>query len=179
MPMILACAACTFPDVTYGSKDSSLPDDAADTDSYVPPIDAAAYDGPTSLYDGPLDPNEASCDRDKDGYLAAKAGCDAGSPDAVDCDDLDSRAHPGADFLTDLPTMKLLGDWNCNGIIEPQYPSVSCGLTSCSAQGFYRCPRLRRQRLVRHLHWHPVRGRPGRQPRPGVQMSVRARQSPR
>lgn len=81
------------------------------------------------------------CDRDRDGFRAIPPPCNGN-----DCDDTDPRAHPGQDFLTDLITDPLLGDWNCDDELETQYKGwfVVCeklGESLCGkASGFLGSP---------------------------------------
>jgi hypothetical protein len=53
----------------------------------------------------------------------------------MDCDDHDPRAYPGElNYLTALPSMATMGDWNCNHKIEKLFPiNVNCNtsLTAC------------------------------------------------
>lgn len=107
--------ACSFPDVTYETSDGG---------------DASFTDAPASHEGGDAGgPDADPCDRDHDTYLAKT--CEGGT----DCDDDDNRAHPGADFITDIPTKVTNGDWNCNGTVEKQYPAVNCGLVSSNCSG--------------------------------------------
>ncbi len=107
--------ACTFPTVTYDRADSSVEDAQ---------LDASASDAADAA---------SACDQDRDGFLATS--CEGGN----DCDDSDPRAHPGADFLQDMPTPTTKGDWNCNNVVEKRDVAANCGGVSsnCSAvQGF-------------------------------------------
>ncbi|HSQ67931.1 MAG TPA: hypothetical protein VLM85_32195 [Polyangiaceae bacterium] len=112
----VACAlwacSCSFPVVTYAPDDATSGADAADAAA------DAAGDSP--------DP----CDKDGDGYKALSCG-------GNDCNDDDPRVNPGAGFRTDVPDSgPIPGDWNCDGTVELQYVTVTCGATSCNAQGF-------------------------------------------
>ena len=116
-------------------------DDATSADAVA--FDAADVEDAADAADA-ADAFDLCDDKDKDGYLAV--GCDAGDG-GDDCDDEDPRAHPGVTaFLTDLPTAKTKGDWNCDGIVTMQYPSnLSCAALSqgaaCSAiSGFTGAP---------------------------------------
>jgi len=110
-----ACAlvcSCSFPEVTFAPDDASL--DGAQ--------EAAADAGGDET-----DP----CDKDRDGFKAI------GACGGNDCNDDDPRVHPGADFRTDVPDAgPLLGDWNCDGNVEQEWNAITCGATSCNAQGF-------------------------------------------
>ncbi len=106
-------ASCTFPDVTF--LDASTPDSSVDA-----PV----------LGDGAG--GDAGCDEDQDGYLSQACGGD-------DCNDHDARVHPNAadgGFVFDVPSGFPNGDWNCDGVVEKEWPFVACGLTSCQAQSF-------------------------------------------
>jgi hypothetical protein len=68
-----------------------------------------------------------ACDQDGDNDNAPGAVCGGN-----DCDDHDARAYWGEpNFLTYTPTTTTNGDWNCNGVLEKQYPpNVMCGLVN-------------------------------------------------
>ncbi len=103
-----APATATPDDAGGTTPDSAAPADAA-SDADVA-IDAGS--------DAPADP----CDQDRDGFRAATASCGGD-----DCDDSDSRAHPGdGGFVAAAPGASN-GDWNCNGAVERQFASnVTC-----------------------------------------------------
>ena len=119
---LLAAGACTFPSVSFHA-DGGLPRDAAAPDSPSLP-DAADV----STADSP-DP----CDKDGDHFLAEGSPCNGN-----DCDDNDPRAYPGEPkFLTDTPTMTTMGDWDCDGHVDYEYPTgFMCPLTGCTKTGF-------------------------------------------
>lgn len=144
--------ACGFPSPLLSDIENAPDGDAATTADVaviadanlddVPFIDADKPDGIVEDAGGKVDgggcaPND--CDCDKDGYNdLAKEGCeDAGGQS--DCDDLDSRAHPGQGFLEDPAEPPMNGDWNCNGHLEKVYPrtGITCSLllSDCS-EGF-------------------------------------------
>lgn len=91
------------------------------------------------------------CDCDDDGYWK-DAGCnpDAGSKvprkGFGDCDDLDDAYHPNADFTNAKPRGPNGGDWNCDGVTTPYYPTgLQCsglGATGCfpTVGGFVTVP---------------------------------------
>jgi len=116
LTLVVVLVGCTFPDVTYSRADGSVVD--------------AELDAP--VFDGGLDPDASACDRDHDGFQSTACG-------GADCDDFDPRAHPGADFLQDLPTTTTKGDWNCNNVVEKRDIVANCASvsSSCSSvQGF-------------------------------------------
>jgi hypothetical protein len=127
--------ACSFPAVTYDAGDASV--DAAPEASDDAAADASEEAPPPDFPDADPDVFNA-CDQDKDGYKAI--GCDGGK----DCNDFDKRAHPGQDFVTDVPNGPPDGDWNCANGVEPQYPTVSCGgflnIAACKGEGFTANP---------------------------------------
>jgi hypothetical protein len=85
-------------------------------------------------------PEEAStdvdpCDVDRDGFRS-----EAGTCGGADCDDNDSRAHPGAGFVSDVPPDGGKGDWNCDGVVTKQFPITTLGPfcpVDCPADGGY------------------------------------------
>jgi hypothetical protein len=151
-------AACTFPDVTFATPDSSTEGSTADGpgngDGGLPSID-----GPNIVEANAADvalPDAAACeagllkpcDCDNDGY--ADKRCDAGTIEAGglkpgDCDDLNPGRHPGIQDFSTTPTTD--GDWNCDGNPERAWKEGTTwcvarnlgGLLSCSPdQGFNR-----------------------------------------
>jgi hypothetical protein len=116
-PLAVMVASCTFPSVTFGDASVPLPEAGDDATS-----EAAAEAG---------DP----CDKDNDGHKAM------GSCGGDDCNDDDSRVHPGQNFLTDVPDgapypSGPLGDWDCSGTVEYQTPTAVCSVTCSNSQGF-------------------------------------------
>jgi hypothetical protein len=112
--------------------DSTLEDSGDDAvidtmkeDTFVPDSDAGSCP--------PGSKGTKPCDCDNDGYIRADSACGGD-----DCDDDDDRAHPGAGFLTFMPTTKTKGDWNCDGIPQKQKKeNISCGLLGdCTVSGF-------------------------------------------
>ena len=137
-------AACTFPEPriidatadgggTEGGGEDVTTDQTGGEDVAVKDAvsEGVDFDGPPPIDATSEKPfvNEAGCfcDCDKDGYRtidqdAAACGDAAVSKTQFDCDDLDKRAHPNADFVTDLPTQDTKGDWNCDTKYTLQYP---------------------------------------------------------
>lgn len=112
--LVALCVSCTFPTVTF--TDAQAANDAA--------VEASEGSLPDASEAG--DP----CDEDNDGFKA-QGSCGGG-----DCNDHDSRVHPGQTFVTDVPDAAPWGDWDCNGTVDYEFPVISSCLTSCSAQGF-------------------------------------------
>lgn len=114
-----------------GDLDATADADAAsDAPSEAAPEDAAieaAPDASTGEPDAgppdtgppdtgpPLPDAQGCCDCDDDGYPdKTRQGCN-NAPGLQDCDDSDPRAHPNQGFLSDSPTAKTNGDWDCSG----------------------------------------------------------------
>ena len=124
---------------------------ATDGDAMPEGATDAAADAPgdSSTTDAPQDAAEAGdagvdapvCDKDGDQDLAKGGVCGG-----TDCDDNDARAYFGEpSFRTFTPTAVTNGDWNCDGIVTPQFATgFSCGvlsLGSCgAASGFTDTP---------------------------------------
>jgi len=118
----LILVSCTFPGVTY--SDASV--DSGEPDVTVQP-DGGETDAGDAGDGAVVDP----CDQDHDGYRAK------GTCGGTDCDDHDPRVHPDAGFVDDVPDGATMGDWDCNGTVELEYPNVISACTlSCGAQGF-------------------------------------------
>jgi hypothetical protein len=145
--LVAVLAGCSFPDVTLQSTDAAAPVDGsapvdAALDAQPPPDDGYSLEGAADVIESTGDGEAGGkCDQDHDTYLA-ESTCGAD-----DCDDTDPRANPGVTtYLTDMPTTTnpLPGDWNCNHILELQYPinfSCSTVTTNCNtAQGFSDAP---------------------------------------
>lgn len=132
----------SFADVTTADVTDAMVEDLSD----VPYIDAGkpgiTVQDAGAKIDASACPANA-CDCDKDGYFdLSKKGCeDAGGK--TDCDDFDSRAHPGQGFLNDPAEPPMNGDWNCNGLIEKSFPrtNITCALllADCT-EGFVGTP---------------------------------------
>jgi hypothetical protein len=134
--VLLALAACSFPDVTFtpageaaGAPEGAPPDDSSDATT---PGDAAADDARDGAAADVVDdyrfeasPDAPVCDQDEDKHPAIGGSCGG-----LDCDDHDPRAYDGEpSFLTFPPTKTTGGDWNCDHIVEKQYtPSIACNL---------------------------------------------------
>lgn len=94
--------------------------------------EAATLDAPHgSQPDAP--PDAVNCDEDGDGWLAVGGGCNG-----EDCCDSDPNTHPqqtsffsGADRCDSF-------DYDCDGVVTPEYGQVSCqlGFASCTGDGF-------------------------------------------
>jgi hypothetical protein len=151
---MLIAAACAFPQVSYvfdgggadGRADSSVFDAAEDLDSTSDGDGlVSAETGINDVYDTEY-MFEASADApvcNQDGDPDPKPG---GTCGGNDCDDHDARAWFGEpNYLTYLPTPITKGDWNCNGVIEPEYtPNFNCGTLNTGncgmAAGFTDAP---------------------------------------
>lgn len=132
--------ACAFPEVEFaqdfdgGTNDSASANASSSSSSGAPPVDDGGIieagelpviiDG--AVFDANFDAGgkvafEAgcdSCDCDGDGYLnGLDAGCEP-TDGAVDCDDFDSRTHPGASFYAFPPESPRYGDWDCKNGVE-------------------------------------------------------------
>lgn len=131
-------ASCSFPEVTFapndegGNGEASTTDvsedvrvliDGGDPDALIVK-DAGQKIDPTSCEAGDCD-----CDKDqvrdtKKPGCTVEAGVDAGPHD---CDDTDSRVHPGQGPLVEKAAPPQNGDWNCSGKVEKFYePNVKC-----------------------------------------------------
>ena len=152
-----AAAACSFPepqlvpDGTTEAGTDAIPD-ARDADGGSPPSGETEAQPPimdATTEKPAVDANCNVCDCDDDGFATKDAAAcpDAGAKPRTDCDDLDKRANPDAGFITDQPTVDTLGDWNCDGKVNGQYPvGVNCAdygglLSSCgTVEGFVGNP---------------------------------------
>jgi hypothetical protein len=167
-------AACGFPQVSYDTGDggggnpgdgSSHTDGGSGDDTTVegaagegggegggetgPGTDGSSSGGDSTTSDGSSDAPyvfEAAvdapvCDQDEDTYDLKGSTCGG-----LDCDDTDKHANPGVTtFQTYAPHPPSNGDWNCDGIVETQFPtSFNCGLlgsSSCAGKsGFTDAP---------------------------------------
>jgi hypothetical protein len=147
--------ACGFPDVEFGAADggpaeastssstSSSGTTSSTSSSGTAEIDSGVIldageiqviiDG--STYDASFDAGSKvdasagcfTCDCDGDGFLNDDAGCNP-PPDKLDCDDLDSRTHPGAGPYSFPAEPPRNGDWNCtNGVEKIPPDEFQCG----------------------------------------------------
>jgi hypothetical protein len=156
----LSVGACTFPSVDLedlssdtgaatspvdsGKQDSAADTTVADTGATdTGASDTSATD--TGATDTSTDTNDG-CDKDGDGYKVATCTPPPAAGQA-DCDDNDKNVHPGVpDYVDSDPTLEpgpwsIVGDWNCNGVVEKRYSvvKVTCGglsLGSCATKGF-------------------------------------------
>ena len=120
VPLSLMLASCTFPSVTF--DDASVPVDSGD--------DATVVEGGPDAPPGDGGADADPCDKDNDGYKATSCG-------GNDCNDDDPRVNPGVtQFVTDVPNAFPWGDWNCDGNVEAQYPTVTCAATCQTTEGF-------------------------------------------
>lgn len=147
-----AITVACFPEVQFAPDDDAAPDgnthadtsvsDVTTIDSPSKPVDAAAdvFEGLDANLLDVFVPEDAggkvdaagctSCDCDKDGYNRELVGTDCGAA-PFDCDDNDSRSHPGQVFLKEDAEAPMNGNWNCVDGVEKPYPeNVTCdGLT--------------------------------------------------
>jgi len=120
LPVVMA-ASCTFPSVTF--TDASTARDAA--------LEAAS-DQDSGTGDAGAQETGTSCDQDNDGYHA-----DSGTCGGDDCNDLDPNVHPNQTWVYLVPDASShFGDWDCDGIVELEYQTITSCATSCGAQGF-------------------------------------------
>lgn len=154
-------AACTFPDVAFGTADGGGgggetgpdgmgggPDGAQDGPQGVDAStrDSALVEAATrSDADTKIDAAGCqSCDCDNDGYFARDGGCEGGPGAVYDCDDGDKFINPAQGFVADFTWTSvhpLAYDWNCDGTVQRAYPTnLGCGgtiATGCTGgQGF-------------------------------------------
>lgn len=113
--------------VTLPGSDAAFIDVANDAGP-----EAATLDAPRdSQLDAP--PPPVNCDQDGDGWLAMGDGCNG-----EDCCDSDPDAHPGqTSFFTRVDRCDSF-DYDCDGVVTPEYTQVSCQLAiaSCTGDGF-------------------------------------------
>jgi hypothetical protein len=126
--------ACSFPDIEFAPQaDGGANASEAGLDATISDSGKGGETGPTDggvkiEYDANIPIDDAggtvisnpsacdgSCDCDGDGFYRGDAGCDGGA--APDCDDLDSRTHPGAGGRYDPAVPPRNGDWNCDGTV--------------------------------------------------------------
>lgn len=143
--------ACSFPDVTFapgseagGGGDGNAEAAALDGGGGDAPLDAPVADAEqrtdaTQRVDEAGCKNPCDCDEDK---FVNKSCLEAGAdPKTADCDDFDPLRYPTKTaFTTEVPPADNGGDWNCDTIVEPQYPTGLSCTTSCGAEGFTSKP---------------------------------------
>jgi hypothetical protein len=116
--------------VTLPNSDAAFGDVANDAGQEAATLDAS--DAPDqSQLDAPSGPLD--CDRDGDGWLAVGGGCNG-----EDCCDTDPNAHPQqTSFFTGANHCGSF-DYDCNGVITPEYGQASCqpALGGCTGDGF-------------------------------------------
>lgn len=131
-------AASPPPVSTDGAVDARAPhpDDAGFAPQGRP-------DGGARIADASVCAERTPCDCDEDGFARIDCPVDPstitsshGEPlKPGDCDDLDPLRFPGQGFLAFEPSPTETGDWNCDGIVEPDHlPVGSCkgtGVTGC------------------------------------------------
>ena len=134
------------PETDAADADADASDAESDaTDSFDASDGADASDAADAADTGPVNPcaPNPKCDCDDDGY--GDVNCDVnpttitgsnGLPlKAGDCDDTDSRRHPGQGFVSDVPPPGKDGNWDCSLPIELLHPPISCtgtGLLGCA-----------------------------------------------
>jgi hypothetical protein len=119
-------AASEGGDSSVGDATTDGSDGATESSSTDGPHDASEEQATDAVSDAP------GCDKDGDHDLAKGGVCGS-----TDCDDNDARAFFGEpDFLTFTPTPVTNGDWNCDGVVTPQFTTgFSCGLLSLGSCG--------------------------------------------
>lgn len=86
-------------------------------------------------------------DQDLDGFrgndIIASSDSDCADPGEAglagaggDCDDLDSRAHPGQAAFFTTPTSRGIFDFDCDGVAMPQFSSLLTSCPVCGASGW-------------------------------------------
>lgn len=136
--------ACTFPEASFvsttneGGPDGTGPDGSS-TDTSIDDageLDAERRQDGESRIDA--DPTTC-CDCDHDGYEHPGANCDAGPDGSLgDCDDFDKLIHPGPrgfvaeQWPTGQTSHTPAGDWDCDGVVEKQYPNVNLMCNGCN-----------------------------------------------
>ncbi len=123
--LLAAVTGCTFPTVTFTDASTSL--DASAVEASLDAADEASDAMPPS--EGGEGGNP--CDKDNDTYIAESCG-------GTDCDDNDPLVHPGQTFQTIIPDAgSNFGDWNCDGVVEKEFPTMSCNIAVCgNTEGF-------------------------------------------
>ncbi len=134
LPAIVLSAPGCFPDVRIAPDDTGRDSQTAEaapteTDPGDAGEDGAAETAPADGEgdgDGAFDP----CDKDGDGHRMVGGVCGGD-----DCDDDDPHAHPGVkEFQTYAATPTTKGDWNCDRIVEKQFPAgFNCSVLTTGA----------------------------------------------
>jgi hypothetical protein len=117
-------------DASFGDVANDAAQEAATLEAATP--EAATLDASDgSQPDAP--PDAVDCDQDGDGWLSMGPGCNG-----EDCCDIDPDAHPEqTSFFTRADRCDSF-DYDCNGVVIPQYGQVNCQLAfaSCTGDGF-------------------------------------------
>lgn len=143
--------ACGFPDVGFsdgssgeggpqGGRDGSTPDALATDARFDAPVtDADERTDATQRVDEAGCKNPCDCDEDT---FVNKSCLEAGAdPKLADCDDFDPLRYPTKEaFTKEVPPPDNGGDWNCDTVVEKQYPAGLNCTTSCGAEGFTSTP---------------------------------------
>ena len=120
--------------VTLPGSDASSVDVANDAGQETATPEAAVLDASHgSQVDAAPDAGAVDCDQDGDGWLSMGPGCNG-----EDCCDSDPDAHPGqTSFFTRANHCDSF-DYDCDGVVVPEYGQVSCQLAfaSCTGDGF-------------------------------------------
>ena len=136
--LALVGVACSFPSVTYSDASSNADAGPSSDAGREGDTDAGVSDAGEDVtgVDGAV-----NCDEDNDGYRAMGSPCGG-----TDCNDNDDRVHPdyppgawvydGVDSGNPNISPYPNGDWNCDGVVEQQYPLLACGLMTCSDTTF-------------------------------------------
>jgi hypothetical protein len=113
--------------VVVPNSDAAFVDVANDAAQEAAALDAS--DG--SRLDAPTGP--VNCDLDGDGWLAMGDGCNG-----EDCCDTDPNAHPEQTSFFTGPDHCHSFDYNCDGVITPEFGQVSCqpAIGACTGDGF-------------------------------------------
>jgi hypothetical protein len=120
------------------SPDGSSPVSDA-LDAAMPPLDTGAPvpDAAFAADASEGAPPSVDCDRDKDGFQSTSPGCGG-----KDCCDNDARTHPGEQAFFTSENACGSFDYDCDGVVEPQFAKVNCTLAvlACNGSGFDQAP---------------------------------------
>jgi len=158
LPLLAVGAACTFPEVGFGTSadgggvsdgktgdpdvrteaGADQPDGSSDASDASDSGNTQRNDANAPIADASVCATRTKCDCDLDNYRDEACALDAGAGgfDASllkgDCDDLDSLRNPGAGYRDEAPNPDGFpppGDWNCSGAIEYK---PDRGVTKCT-----------------------------------------------